>query len=46
MNTIKITTKEYSNLLKIAYASEFFLESGLPSTKQRLTDYIKEFNKQ
>ena len=46
METIKITTKEYSNLLKIAYASEFFLESGLPSTKQRLTEYLNEFKNQ
>ena len=44
MTTIKITLQEYNQLLKIAYASEFFLKSGLPSTKKRLTEYINEFN--
>ena len=46
MTTIKLSSKEYSNLLKIAYASEFYLESGLPTTKKRLLEYLKEFNNQ
>jgi len=46
METTKITAKEYANLLKIAYASEFFLERELSSTKKRLTEYINEFNNQ
>lgn len=44
MTTIKLTAKEYSNLLKIAYASDYYLEAGLPSTKKRLIEYLKEFN--
>ena len=46
MTTIKLTVKEYENLLKIAYASESYLESGLPTTKKRLLEYLKEFNNQ
>ena len=46
MTTIKLTAKEYSNLLNIVYASEFYLESGLPTTKKRLLEYLKEFKNQ
>ena len=46
MKTIKLTAKEYANLLKIAYATEFYLESGLPTTKKRLLEYLKEFKNQ
>ena len=46
MTTIKLTSKEYSSLLKIAYATESYLESGLPATKKRLLEYLKEFRNQ
>ena len=46
MTTIKLSSKEYANLLKIAYASDFYLESGLPATKKRLLEYLKEFKNQ
>ena len=46
METIKISIEQYNRLLKIAYCTESFLDTNNQSTKQRLTDYIKEFNKQ
>lgn len=42
MEKIQVTTKEYTKLLKIAYACEFYLDEGLPSTKKRLKEYINE----
>lgn len=41
---INITLKEYRNLLQIAYASEFYLAENLDSTKNRLQEYLNEFN--
>lgn len=46
MTTIKLTVKEYENLLKIAYATESYLELGLPATKKRILEYLKEFKNQ
>ena len=43
-NTINITLKEYRLLLQMAYASEFYLEKNLDSTKNRLQEYLNEFN--
>ena len=44
MATVKITIKEYNQLLKIAYCAETFLGTNSSLTKQRLTEYINEFN--
>ena len=46
MDTIKISIEQYNKLLKIAYCTESFLDTNNQLTKQRLTNYIKEFNKQ
>ena len=46
MNTIKITKKEYINLLQIAYASKDYLELNLDATKNRLQEYLNEFKNQ
>ena len=44
MNKIQIAAKEYTKLLQIAYACEFYLDEGLESTEKRLKEYINEFN--
>lgn len=42
MTKIQINTKEYTKLLQISHACEFYLSEGLPSTKKRLKGYINE----
>jgi hypothetical protein len=44
MANINITIKEYSQLLKIAYCTESYLDTNNELTKNRLTQYINEFN--
>ena len=44
MTKIRITSKEYANLLRIAHCSEFYLSDGLETTKNRLKEYLNEFN--
>jgi hypothetical protein len=44
METIKITIKEYNQLLKIAYCSDSYLDTNNELTKNRLTEYINDFN--
>jgi hypothetical protein len=45
METIKITIKEYNQLLKITYCAESFLSTNNDFTKNRLIEYINELNK-
>ena len=42
MAKIQVTKKEYTKLLQIAYACEFYLNERIPSTEQRLKGYISE----
>lgn len=42
MTKIQVNTKEYTKLLQIAYACEFYLNEKIPSTEKRLKGYINE----
>ena len=44
MDTIKISIEQYNKLLKIAYCSESYLDTNNELTKNRLKEYINEFN--